>query len=185
MLRTAFRVARERWDNHRDPVGFARRIGVRVGQRCRFLGTDRSTFGSEPYLVTIGDHVTITDRVRFITHDGGVWIFRDEFPNIDIVAPIRVGDNVFLGLGSLIMPGVDIGSNVVVAAGSVVTRSVPPDRVVAGVPARVIKATDEYLGSVLPRALHVRHLPLEERRKIFNAQQPTNRQTPVTNSKDR
>ena len=54
-----------------DPISYARHIGVRLGSDCRLLGIGRDTFGSEPYLVRIGDHVTVTAEVRFITHDGG------------------------------------------------------------------------------------------------------------------
>ena len=61
----------------RDPVDFARRLGVRVGHGCRFLGLKLGTFGTEPYLIKIGDHVTLTYGVKFINHDGGVWVFRE------------------------------------------------------------------------------------------------------------
>src|SRR6266849_3315706 len=69
------------------------------------------------------------------------------------VKPVRIGDNVWIGNGALIMKGVTIGDRAVVAARSVVTRDVPTDVVVAGVPARVVKhleATD--LSSGLTRA---------------------------------
>lgn len=150
-----------------DPIKFARSRGVRVGDRCRFLGTSSRTFGSEPYLITIGDHVTITAEVRFITHDGGVWVFRDEFPDIDVLAPITVGNNVFIGLYAVIMPGVTIGDNSVIAAGSVVTKDVPANVVVAGVPARVIRGLAEYRESSLARSLKTKGLPPDEKRRIL------------------
>ena len=78
VIRHATRSAADRFLIASDPVSYARRIGVRVGRDCRLIGIDRATFGSEPYLVSIGDHGTITDGVRFITHDGGVWVFRKE-----------------------------------------------------------------------------------------------------------
>jgi len=62
-------------------------------------------FGSEPYLVRLGDHVSITAGVKFISHDGGVWVFRDRFPELDVFGPITVGSNVFIGINALIMPG--------------------------------------------------------------------------------
>ena len=63
------------------PEQYARKIGVKVGRYC-WIGT--YNFGSEPFLVTIGDHVQITDNVAFITHGGG-WVFRNEIPDMDFL----------------------------------------------------------------------------------------------------
>ncbi len=162
-----------RWRMRRDPVGYARRIGVRLGRRCRILGMDPATFGSEPYLVRLGDHVTVTSGVRFITHDGGVWIFRDQEPDIDVFGPIVVGNNVFIGIGAIIMPGVTIGDDCVVAAGAVVTRDVPSGMVAGGVPAKIIKPIGEYREGVAGKAVNIRSLGVRDRRRkleeIFGA----------------
>lgn len=167
MLRRALRLLRDRLSIARDPVTFARRLGVTVGHGCRFLGTDRGTFGSEPYLITIGNHVTITAGVQFITHDGGVWVLRESFPDLDVVGAISVGDNVFVGAASIVLPGVTIGSDVVIGAGSVVTKDVAPGTVVAGVPARRICSVDDYAARALERGVHFRSLPPQEKRAAF------------------
>lgn len=123
----------------------AKHQGVRVGTDCRFYSTD---FSTEPYLIEIGNHVTITAGVRFITHDGAAWVLRgleNKFKNINIVGKIKVGNNVFIGFDSLILPGVEIGDNTIVAAGSVVTKSFDNNVVIGGVPAKVIKTLDEYI----------------------------------------
>lgn len=151
----------------RDPVGYARSIGVRVGDGCRFIGLQLGTFGSEPYLVRLGNHVTITSGVRFITHDGGVWVFRQKHPDIEILAPIVIGDNVFVGLNTIIMPGVAIGENSVIGAGSVVTRDIPSNSIAVGVPARCIKSTDEYWESIKDKASYTRSLPQLEKQRLF------------------
>lgn len=114
----------------------ARRLGVTVGKDCRIYTT---RFGSEPFLITIGDRVTVTSGVVFLTHDGSTWLVRDEQGRrYQKFGPVTVGNEVFIGVNAIIMPGVSIGNRVVIAAGAVVTRDVPDDSVVAGVPARVI-----------------------------------------------
>ena len=154
------------WRIKADPVGYARRIGVKVGKNCRLLGLDRGTFGTEPYLVRLGDHVSLTN-VRFVTHDGGVWVFREEHPEIDIIAPIVVGNNVYLGYYSIILPGVTIGDNCVIGAGSVVTRDVPSGTVAAGVPARPIRTIEEYWDRIKGKRFHLRSKSSGERRRAL------------------
>lgn len=86
----------------------------------------------------------ITNGVRFITHDGGTLLFRDRVPDLEITKPIVIGDNVYIGNNVLLLPGVTIGNNVIIGAGAVVSRSIPDNSVAVGVPARVIKSSDEY-----------------------------------------
>ncbi len=123
---------------------YARKHGMKCGEGCSAMGG--VNFGVEPYLITLGDRVRISSNVHFITHDGGTWAFRREPGNEDIVrfGKIKVGNDSFIGAHSIIMPGVTIGKNCVVGAGSVVTKDIPDRTVVAGVPARVICSTDEY-----------------------------------------
>lgn len=151
----------------RDPVAYARRIGVNVRTNCRFLSLDSGTFGSEPYLVTIGDHVTLTAGVRFVTHDGGVWIFRQEFPEIDVFGPVEVGSNVFIGLNSIILPNVIIGDNCVIGAGSVVTRSIPDNTVAAGIPARKVSDFSRYREKSLAQAEFIRSSNRDSKRRYL------------------
>lgn len=146
-----------------DPVGHARSLGVTVGERCRLL---RVTFGTEPYLVHIGNHVSAT-LTHFETHDGGVWVFRDEHPDIDIIRPIYVGDNVYFGRGCIVLPGVTIGNNVVVGAGSIVTRNIPDNSVSVGIPARVIKSLDEYAETALRSGHPTKLMTPEEKRAYY------------------
>ncbi len=118
----------------------ARALGVTIGEGCRIY----TSFGNEPWLISIGDRVTVTSGVQFITHDGATGLVRDEKGRRYRYAPIEIGSDVFIGTNSIILPGVRIGNRVIVAAGSVVNRSIPDNCVVAGVPARFIKTFDEY-----------------------------------------
>ncbi len=122
---------------------YAKYYNVKFGDRVRITG--KIDFGSEPYLIEIGNNVTLTQDIVFITHDGGVGIFRQEHPGLNVFGKIKIGSNVFIGSHSIIMPGVIIGDNVVIGAGSVVTKDIPSNSVAVGVPARIIKSAKEYL----------------------------------------
>lgn len=146
-------------------IRWLRRQGVRIGSGCRIY-TDH--FGSEPYLISIGDHCTVTSGVRLVTHDGACWVLRDEIPNLQDFGPIRIEDNCFIGVNAVILPGVRIGPNSIVAAGAVVNRDVPPGTVVGGVPARVLGSLEDYRRRKLERVADV-DVPtdLRERRRFL------------------
>ena len=151
----------------RDPVAYARSLGVRVGDDCRFIATTINTWGSEPYLITIGARVLITAKVSFITHDGAVWPFRRQYPDIDRIAPIKVGDDVFIGLNATILPGVTIGDESVIGAGAVVNKDVPPRTIVAGVPARPVGTIDAYFEKHRSSFTHIRSAADAEKRRFL------------------
>ncbi|WP_298488571.1 acyltransferase [uncultured Maribacter sp.] len=125
----------------KSPIDYAKSLGVSIGENCKIA---IKNWGSEPYLIKLGNHVHITTNVQFINHDGGVWVFRDEIPGFDVFGKITIDDNTYIGNNAVIMPGVHIGKNCVIGANSVVTKSIPDNMVVAGVPARYICTTEEY-----------------------------------------
>ncbi len=134
-----------------------------MGDDCRLFGVE---FGSEPYLVTLGNHVSASNTA-FITHDGGVWVFRAQHPEIDIIKPIKVGNNVFFGYGVIVLPGVTIGDNVIVGAGAVVTTDVPSDSVAVGVPAKVIRSLSDYWDSIEAFTIPTKGLTPDEKRRYL------------------
>ncbi len=120
-------------------------------------------FGSEPWMIRIGNNSYITAFVQFITHDGGVLVLRKEVPDLEWSAPIIVGNDVYIGIGSTIMPGVTIGNRCIIGAGTIVTKSIPDNCVVAGIPGKIIKSTDEYLTQMRAKSLKCGHLVRNEK----------------------
>ena len=102
---------------------------------------------SDPKMVLFHNNVIVTSNVTFITHD----VFHYGLNKLDkgkfeyLCKPIEVFDNVFIGCNTTILPGIKIGPNAVIAAGSVVTKDVKENTVVGGNPARVIETFDEFL----------------------------------------
>ena len=152
------------------PIKFAKKIGVNFDSGLHIYG--KIYWGTEPWIITIGKNVYLTDGIKFITHDGGVLIFRNEIPDLEITKPIKIGNNVYIGNNVIILPGVKIGDNVIIGAGAVVTKNVPSNSVMAGVPARKIKSTDEYLEKIKKESLHLGHLKGKQKdlalKKFYN-----------------
>lgn len=143
--------------------------GVHIGSGCEvYKGV---TFGSEAYLISIGDNVRITTGVKFCTHDGGMWVLRNMKINeqADLFGPIVVGSNVHIGWDAVIMPNVTIGNNCIIAIGAVVTHDVPDNSIVAGVPARVIRTIDEYYLKNKDRILETKGLSAEDKKRAIYA----------------
>lgn len=146
-----------------NPLKFAKKIGVNMPLCAGKSGSEVNIYGSvswgtEPWIITLGHNVHITNGVNFITHDGGTLLFRKEIPDLEITKPIVIGDNVYIGNNATILPGVCIGNNVIVAAGAIVTKNVEDNSVVAGVPARKIKSIEEYKSKIQSESLHLGHL---------------------------
>lgn len=127
---------------------YAKKIGVKIGKGCRIYIDE---WGTEPFLIEIGNKVTITAGVSLITHDGSTWLFNDEKGRRYLYQNIVIGNNVFVGLNSTIMPGVKIGDNVIIAAGSIVTKSIPKNSIVGGNPAKIIGDFESYKKRVLEK----------------------------------
>lgn len=103
---------------------------------------------SDPKLISFGDNVTIASDVTFITHD----ITEKVLNNLNTgvyynyySAPIKVGDNVFIGSNTVILPNIKIGNNVLIGAGSVVTKDLEDNSVYVGNPAKKISDFDKFI----------------------------------------
>ncbi len=107
--------------------------------------------GDEPYLVKMGDHVTIAGGVTLITHDGGAWIGRLGVPDLQVFGPIVIGNNCVIGQNATLFPNVNIGDNCIIGAGSIVINDIPPNTLAMGVPARSFGSMDKYLAKCMER----------------------------------
>ncbi len=149
------------------PVKYAKYIGVKIDGNVTIYGSSYNMFSSEPFLVSLGDNVHISVNARFVCHDGAVLPFRRETPDLDVAKKINVGNNVFIGMEALILPGVKIGDNSIIAARAVVSKDVPNGTVVAGNPARKIKTTLEYLEKAKRDSTHLGELIGEKKLKAY------------------
>ena len=151
------------WKSH--PVEYAKMLGVNILGEVKIYG--KVEWSTEPWLITVGDNVHITNGARFITHDGGTLVFRKYVSDLEITKPISIGNDVYFGNNVMVMPGVKIGNKVIIGAGAVVTRDIPDNSVAVGIPARVIKTADEYFEKLQRESLHLGHLRGEEKDKAL------------------
>lgn len=149
------------------PLKKAIKNGLKIGFNCDI---DPSVFfGSEPYLISIGDNVRLTKNVQFVTHDGGMWVLRNMgvAKDADKFGKITIKNNVNVGWNAVIMPGVTIGNNVVVGLGAIVTKDVPDNSVVAGIPAKIICSIDEYYKKNEKMIDYTKNLNQEDKKKYI------------------
>lgn len=125
--------------NDEKKIKFLRKQGMKVGEKCHF---NTMSFSTEPYLIELGDRVTISAGCDLVTHDGAIRCFReDDMVDADIFGKIVIGSNVFIGINSTILPNTYIGDNSIVGAGSVVRGRFPENSVIVGNPAQVVMKT--------------------------------------------
>lgn len=115
-------------------------IGQKVFWKINFIP-------SELELIRIHNNVVIASNVTFVTHDVFHYMLHNKYPDKIFryeLGCIEVEDNVCIGARTIIMPNVRIGHDCIIAAGSIITKDIPPDSVVAGVPARIIGKTSDF-----------------------------------------
>lgn len=151
------------WRCVASPENYARHIGVKIGRNC-FISTRR--WGTEPYLITIGDNVQVTHDVAIHTHGGG-HALRDTNPDFDVFGKVVIQDWAYIGASSQIMPGVTVGKGAIVAAGSIVTKSVAPYTVVGGNPAKYICSIQEYAERNMKFNVHSYGLSSSKKRELL------------------
>lgn len=133
-----------------DWTEYVRRHGGlhRMGEHCFILP---ETVFTDPAYTSIGNNVMIAGA-WLSGHDGSVSMASRAYGiKLDAVGPVIIHDDVFIGVGARILPGVSIGPRAIVGAGSVISKDVPPNSVVAGNPARFIRTLDEHVEKLKAR----------------------------------
>lgn len=131
---------------------FLRAIGINISEnyyatKHGFIAPSVVFDANDYSLITIGDATTISIDVVFLTHDYSITKgLKLIDPNLKgrFLKPITVGNNCFIGLRTILLPGTTLGDNVIVGAGSVVRGIFPDNVIIAGSPARIVGKTDEW-----------------------------------------
>ena len=146
-------------------VKYLRKLGVRIGDRCRIR---TMKFSTEPYLIEIGEHVAIAANSEFITHDGATWVFEEDVEGGGIFGKIVIGKNVFIGINCIILSNTIIGDNCIVGAGSVVRGHFPENSVIAGNPAQIVSKTgvQRMLSKQNPNLLRTKNFTVSQKDKL-------------------
>lgn len=155
--------------------------GLKVGDNVQFIEAPK--FGSEPFLIEIGDNTKITANCTFINHDGAMYVIRsmEKYRDVRNFGRIKIGKNCFIGNNCTLLPGASMGDNCILGAGSVLNSSVPDNSVYAGVPAKYICSIFEYGDKALknnvlyPRELEKNRKALE----LYIAEHLSNTYKPV------
>ena len=134
------RISNDEFVNHLN------NLGVACGKHTKFFDITRTAIDvSRPWLLEIGDYCKITPNVTILTHDYSRSVLRRVYGEILAEAGKTViGNNVFVGMNSIVLMGAKIGDNVIIGAGSVVSGTIPSNCVAAGNPAKVICSLDEH-----------------------------------------
>ncbi len=151
MLKLLKKVARRFIDRDESFNKKLRRLGAIVGNNVQIV--DRGSLLFEPwvaYLIEIHDNVIVAAGVRFVNHDSSYSNLFDDLPVK--YGKIIIGENTYIGVNCVILPGVEIGRNSLIGAGTLVNKSIPENSIAVGNPVRVIGNVEEgkekYLKSI-------------------------------------
>ena len=145
-----------RYDSKRY-VDYLRSKGMAIGEDVTVYAPTKTMIDEcYPWLITIGNHVRITQGVVILTHDYSWSVLKNAYGGqvLGSSGRVTIGDNVFIGMNAIITCGVTIGNNVIIGAGSVVTKDCLDYGVYAGNPARRVAELDSFLKKRMDAQLH-------------------------------
>lgn len=127
-------------------VKWLKKQGCEIGEGVNFIDPRNGWVDvSRPWMVRIGNNVTITSGVVILTHDYGWSVMKVAYGDIiGNARPAMIGDNVFIGMNTMVLGGGKIGNNVIIGANSTVSGEIPDNCVAAGNPAKVICSLADY-----------------------------------------
>ena len=114
--------------------------GMKIGADCN-IQSEVLLDISHAWLISIGDRVTLAPRVHILTHDAST----KNTLGYTVIRKTTIGNNVFIGAGSIILPGVNIGNDCIIGAGSIITHSIPDGVVAVGNPCHVLCTYEDYM----------------------------------------
>lgn len=126
------------FEKPKSQIEYLREAGCKIGENVDLINCRID--GCHSFLITIGDNVTITNAT-LLAHDAST----KKALGYSKVGRVTIGSDVFIGFGSIVLPGTKIGNKVIVGAGTVVAKDVPDNVVIAGSPYRVLCSYDEYI----------------------------------------
>lgn len=130
-----------------DYVNYLRSNGMVIGNNTVIYSPNNCVIDqTRPWMIEIGDNVSITTGVTILTHGYDWSVFKGMYGDVlGSAGRVKIGNNVFIGMNSTILKGVTIGNNVVIGANSLINKNVPDNSVVVGNPQRVVCDIDSYL----------------------------------------
>lgn len=155
-------------------IDYLRSKGAQIGSGVKIYSPNQTFIDEQfPFLLSIGNNVNITLGVHILTHDYSWSVIKAKSGKVmGGVNSVVIGDNVFLGVGSVVLMGTQIGNNVIVGAGSVVHGSIPDNSVVAGNPAKVICSLKAYAEKRASRQYEEATNIVKRYRKVFDKNPP-------------
>lgn len=159
-------ISRFTRDRREYMSNYFRRKGIKIGENCNVISNIET---SESYLIEIGSNTTISSEVLFITHDASVGKIFGKKVASDLVGKIKIGNNCFIGARSTILYGVTLADNVIVAAGSVVTKSFSEENIIiGGNPAKAISTWEKFSKDKMDKLYSIHGKKSYDKKKIID-----------------
>lgn len=154
--------------NEEEYKQYLRSLGMKIGQHTKIFSQTVSIDDQRPWMVEIGDYCKIAKGVIILQHDYSRSVLRRVYGEvIGTSQKTVIGDNVFIGMNSIVLMGAHIGNNVIIGAGSLVRGTIPDNVVAAGQPARVICTLEEHYRSLKNRCIREAAQTYLEYRKTY------------------
>lgn len=133
-----------------------RSYGIRIGENVNFRYPSHTTIDvTRPCLIEMGRNLDINDNFTILTHDFATFVFRECYNDfVNSSGKVKIGNNIVFGRDVTILKGVTIGNNCIIGAGSIITKSIPDNSVVAGCPAKVICTLTDYYEKRKTKQVH-------------------------------